>query len=67
MSAVVDMGRGTGPRLWLSLRPETVAAEAMEGVVWTVVKGFEPPRKIIFSVEISIKNLLAQFCSIWPT
>ncbi len=54
MAAVVDVGQGTGPQLSLSLRPGTVAAEAMEGVVWMVVKGFEPPRAIFFSVGFSI-------------
>ncbi len=49
------MGRGTGPQLLFFLWQETVAADTMEGVVWTVVKGFEPPRAIIFGIGISIK------------
>ncbi len=38
------------------------------GLNLMAVKGFEPPRAIIFSVGISIKIfLLAQFGLIWPT
>ncbi len=56
-------GPGDWDTLSLSIRPKTVAAEAMEGVVWMVVEGFEPQCAMIFSVGISIKIvLLAQFC-----
>ncbi len=67
MLSVSDLGQGAGLRLSLSLRHETVAAEAMEGVVWTAVKGFEPPCAIFFGIGISIKIvLLPQIGSIWP-
>ncbi len=61
-------GSGDWAAAVVFLRQEAAAADAMEGVVWMAVKGFEPPCAIIFGVGISIKIvLLDQFGSVWPT